>query len=332
MRLLVAAAALTTLSAPCLAQLSVTRTPSIATSDLGKVAEGTAATAFTVEPWSSSVSRSPDTSSGHLRFDSTALSPPSVTVSCTSSTCVGSSNQVQIRIMTSSSNARITVNQWTAGALNYVSGYQTVAPSGTNNMVWTVQFNSTSSSVTFNIGQTMTIAQTGSSNNLDVVYRVTAGVHTAPTSGGVTGTIRTIMYRAISIAKNTDLIFGQVKRPPSGTGHVIIDPTLSTNPRSVDGGVVLINDPSATRAKFTTTGEGASAITVSLPSSVILYGSRGGQMTLVPTGSGTGGTTLSGTAGAAGSKISYVGGSLAIDSNDPTGSYTGTLTVTSTYN
>jgi len=331
-RYLALASILPALASPAAGQLSVTRTPAIASADLGKVAAGTVATTFTVEPWSSTLNRSPDSTTGFLRFDSAPLSLPSVTVSCTAASCVGQANQVQIRIQRVSSDSRITLDKWTAGALTYVSGYETQAQSGTSDMTWKVQFNTTSSSVTFNIGQMMTIGTgTGSGNTLDLTYRVTAGVGTAPGSGGVTGIVRTILYRPISITKNTNLIFGQVKRPPSGTGHVIVSPASPAS-RSTDGGVSLITDTSVSAAKFTTSGEGAASITVSIPGSITLYGSRGGSMTLVPSGAGTGSTSLSGSAGSAGTKVSYVGGSLEIESNDPTGNYTGTMTVTSTYN
>lgn len=320
------------IAAPGLAQLTITRTPATAAADLGKVAEGSATTTFTVEPWSSTVSRSPDNSTGHLRFDTAPLSLPSVTVTCTTSACVGYSNAVVLRVSKVSADARITLSKWDVGAFAYTSSGMIIAPiSVGTELTWALVFNSVGSKATFNIGQTMAISATGTNKTLDLSYRVTAGVGSAPTTGGVTGTVRTIMYRPISIAKNTNLVFGQVKRPPSGTGHVIISPAATTT-RTSDGGVGLITDTSVSAAKFTISGEGAASISVAVPASITLYGSRGGTMTLIPSGSGTGSTSLSGAAGTAGTKVSYVGGSLAIDSEDPTGSYTGTLTVTASYN
>jgi hypothetical protein len=150
---------------------------------------------------------------------------------------------------------------------------------------------------------------------------------TAPIASG-NGGFRAEVIRGLSIGKTSDLVFGSVVKPPSGSGAVVIDP--ASGARTLSGGVVGIATPPPTRATFSVTGEGGQAISVTVPASFQMTGPQ--VITVTTTHSVTGAAVLSGVLGAQGSYAFGVGGSAPITSVTPDGSYTGAFTVTVAYN
>ncbi len=144
-----------------------------------------------------------------------------------------------------------------------------------------------------------------------------------------TGTI----FRPIVLSKNTDLSFGTVVRPITGSGTITVDP--ATGDRTVDGAAAGINPGSggaAARATFTVGGEGGQAFSISVPPDVTMTRS-GGAETMVATLNPTATTgALSNSLGNNGSATFGVGGVLAVTSATTSGAYSGSFVVTVQYN
>jgi hypothetical protein len=144
-----------------------------------------------------------------------------------------------------------------------------------------------------------------------------------------TGTI----FQPILLAKNTDLSFGTVVRPISGTGTVTIDKANGT--RTLEGAGALLNtgpNAAAARATYTVTGEGGQAFSITVPATFNMTrtgGSETIQVTLAPTAT-TG--LLDGSLGATGTATFGVGGAIPISNTTASGAYSGTFNVIVAYN
>ena len=149
----------------------------------------------------------------------------------------------------------------------------------------------------------------------------------APTTGDV-GRFTAKVIRSIAMTKTSDLVFGAVTRPATGSGSITIDP--ATGGRTVAGGLVGMPAPLPTRASFNVTGEGGQAFTVTLPATFVMSGPA--AITVTTTSTVTGAPVLSAALGSAGSYAFGVGGSAPVTSTTPTGDYTGNFTVTVAYN
>jgi len=145
---------------------------------------------------------------------------------------------------------------------------------------------------------------------------------------GATG----VIFQPIVLTKDTDLNFGTVVRPQSGSGSVAID--AATGQRTLSGqGAVLNTGPAASRAAFTVGGEGGQTFTISAPATLTLTRSGGSETvvaTLTP--SATSGVLSGSLGGAAGSSSFGVGGQLPIADTLTAGAYAGSFTVTVAYN
>jgi hypothetical protein len=143
------------------------------------------------------------------------------------------------------------------------------------------------------------------------------------------GTATAMVSRNMTIAQNTALNFGTIYRPSSGSSNVSLP--ASTGVRSVSGNGGAYISPTPSRGQFTIAGEGGQIVSVNVPSSFTLRnGATNLSVSLSNTGSGT--QVLSGGAGGAGSFSFFVGGAFSINSTTPVGAYSGTYTVTVSYN
>ncbi len=147
------------------------------------------------------------------------------------------------------------------------------------------------------------------------------------TSGALT------LFMPLAVAKLSDLSFGTVMRPTSGGGNVSVNAT--TGQVTAGGGAAVMSGGpggAASRAAFEVTGEGGLNFSVVVPQNFIMT-RTGGQETLqVSLVSTTGGGTLSGRNGSAGSAAFGIGGSTQLNSTTQGGTYTGTFTITVAYN
>jgi hypothetical protein len=143
----------------------------------------------------------------------------------------------------------------------------------------------------------------------------------------VNGTATVRALRGMSLTKSSDLTFGKVSRPLSGSGTVTIDAAAGTRTTS---NVVAFPTPAFSAASFQVSGEGGQSFSVSIPSSFQLTGA--GTLTVTTNHTVGASPTLSGSLGAAGTYNFSVGGSMTLTSTTPLGGYSGVLPITVDYN
>jgi hypothetical protein len=140
------------------------------------------------------------------------------------------------------------------------------------------------------------------------------------------------VLQPIALTKVSDLSFGTVVRPTSGSGNVLVNAT--TGVRTTTGGVAILTSgpvASVSRAAFTIAGEGGQNFVITVPANFNMTMAGQNPMTVTLTSTMTSGT-LSNTLGTAGASSFGVGGQVTIANNTPSGSYTGSFTITVAYN
>ena len=143
-------------------------------------------------------------------------------------------------------------------------------------------------------------------------------------SASADGSIKIV--RPLTVTKNTDMAFGTIIK---GAGTVALTAADSTV-RSVTGdlGVVGLGQ---TAAKFTLNGEGGQTVSVTVPTEFNM--TSGANSLTVTTSKNIGATVnLSNALGAGGTSVFYVGGSIPITADTVSAIYTGSFTVTASYN
>lgn len=154
--------------------------------------------------------------------------------------------------------------------------------------------------------------------------------HTAFAQASATATASgsTTIIRPVTISKTADLQFGRIVKPATGAGTVTM--TDAADAVSAGSGAVALTSTTS-RAKYTINGEGAMGVSLTIPASFEMSnGTDDIEVTLDPDLGAT--TTLSGSAGAAGTKALNVGGSFSVPNDISTGAFTGTFDVTVAYN
>jgi hypothetical protein len=150
----------------------------------------------------------------------------------------------------------------------------------------------------------------------------------ATASASATATVLT----PISLSKTSDLAFGAMVRPSTGSNTITIDPTTGNRVLGAGGDASLSNTLSPTRAQFSVGGDGAQAFAITVPSPVTITRTGGLQTIPVTLTASASNSTLSGSVGGSGTATFGVGGALSLDSTVVGGSYTGTFNVTVGYN
>ena len=151
----------------------------------------------------------------------------------------------------------------------------------------------------------------------------------ASSTQNTTGSTRIV--QPIALTKTSDLAFGTVVRPTSGTNTVAINET--TGARSLAGGGNAATAPSTTsRAAYSVAGEGAQTFSITVPSTFDMTRSGGSETLAVTLTSTATSGTISGSLGSAGSASFGVGGSFPVASTTVSGNYIGTFDVTVAYN
>jgi hypothetical protein len=205
--------------------------------------------------------------------------------------------------------------------------------SGTNPVSFTIGPIGKNGTKTFYVGMDVPIGgddsgkATGSASSGFYVY--IAASPTTPTTGSTSGLATATVRRRLSVSKASDLNFGTVVKPGSGSGTVAIDAT--TGARSFTGGA--LGTPAAvSRAVYNITGEGGQAFSISIPSSFTMS-SGANSLTVTTTATASGAQVLSNSLGSAGSFPAIgVGGSFSVTSSTTSGAYSGTFAVTVNYN
>ena len=295
--------------------------------DLGKVVSASSGdTVFTVDESTGVVTR---TSGGGVRL-ATGTTRAAISVRCGNQ---GSCNNTNVAVKIGAIGAptkraraltRFTVDMGTATLRS--------GPSGTSPITFTLNAIPKNTTRTFYVGFDFPIAGDNSglaSGTATSGYYVYVSKSSSQPTSGTTGTAAATVYRPIAISNPTDLVFGTIVRPRTGSGSVAIN--ASTGARTFSGGVVGLSAPPPSRALFTVTGEGGQAFSVSMPTILLMTGS-GGILPVVLTTSAGSTQVLSSAVGSAGTYSFGVGGALPVSSTTRTGSYTGSFAVTVNYN
>jgi hypothetical protein len=305
---------------------TVAITPS--TPNLGSVASATSGdTVFTIAPGTGAVTRASGTG---VRV-STATTRATVTVTCSAVNSCDTTN-VAVRVGTvgtPTNRARALTNFTVAPGTATIS----TAATGTNPINLQLGPIPRSASRTFYVGANFPIAAdnsglaTGNATSGFYVYAIKTG--STPTAGSTAGLAVATVYRPISIALTSNLVFGTVVRPKTGSGTVAV--SALTGARTFTNAAGL-NTPAATRAAYNVTGEGGQVYSVAVPPTFVMNRTGGGSLTVTTSTNATASETLGAALGSAGTDSFGVGGSLPVTSTTPLGTYTGTFSVTVQYN
>lgn len=185
------------------------------------------------------------------------------------------------------------------------------------------------SSDTFNVGLQMPIKATGTTGSAQSSFLITLNASSG-NDGTLTGTAVANVVRSLDITENSELSFGSFVRPSSGSSTVAV--SASTGLRTFTGNAVGISSPAATRANYTVTGEGGRALSITVPPTFTMSRASGSTLTVTTSNTVPASPILSGATGTTGSLTFSVGGAISVSSSTSPGAYTGTFTITATYN
>ncbi len=256
-----------------------------------------------------------------------------VTIACGNQTACNTANALVTITTTGSPTGRAAALQNFTVSTSGATATIVLAPGTGSSISFRIGPVGRNSSKTFWVGYDLpingdnTAGSTGSATS-GLVVTVSRTNSSFPNSRA--GSVGASVFRAISITNTASLAFGRVTLPRSGLATVSLVP--ATELVTVTGtGIIAFASPTPTAAAFSVSGEGAQAITVSVPGSFTLTGPAGTlTVTTIPSVSGT--QVLSGTLGAAGALTVKVGGSFGLSTSTASGTYTGTISVTVQYN
>lgn len=258
---------------------------------------------------------------------SSGTSVATVTITCgNQNACNSATINVTITATGTPTGRAGTLNDFDVGGGNASISNEVIGATSTTFRVNAIGKNS---SDTFNMGLRMPIKSTGTTGTAQSNFLITLNASSG-NDGALTGTAVANVVRSLTITENDDLSFGKMVRPSSGSSTVSIN--ASTGLRTLTGSAVGISSPSPTRASYTVSGEGGRALSISVPSSLVMSGPSGSTLTITTTNTVPVSPTLSGSTGVDGSLTFYVGGSMPLTSSTLPGAYSGTFTVTTTYN
>lgn len=148
----------------------------------------------------------------------------------------------------------------------------------------------------------------------------------------VTTTGTTTIIRPVTISKATDLVFGRIVRPTTGTSTITIANNSNSSVESGAGDALVLGGITTSRATYTINGEGAQVVNVTVPATFDMTGPGTITVTLLDDLPVSNQVTLSNALGAAGSAALNIGGSFDVTDATVTGAYSGTFDVTVAYN
>lgn len=312
-------------------------------SNLGTVVTGTSSTTFTIGK-TGAVTQTPAVSAGGAsRLTAASVTALKIRVACSnpsgssSNDCRGETYSIQVTESSGSGNLATLDCDNTSGIASNVNLKNCSTNDSTTNgsyvrfevealsgaaSTWTVDV---PLSFTTTVSATQRASMTRSLTCSRFSGQNISGSCTSPAA------ITLKAIRNVSVVKNSDLAFGTLLRPRSGSGSVVL--VAASGARSSTGAAGFVPGSSASAAEFTVTGEGGQAIVVDVPATVTL--SNGSSTLTVATSDnlpgGTASQTLGGTLGTDATLVVKVGGAIDLASSTPTGNYSGTLTVTASY-
>jgi hypothetical protein len=252
-----------------------------------------------------------------------------VTITCgTDSTCT---DKVYVKV----GNVGVYINRGSTLSnfnMSMSSGSLSAGPTGASPISFTLNALGKNGSASFYVGMDFPILgdDSGKSSGISSSsFYVYVGFSPSPSSGSLGGVADAVVYRPLSLSQSGQLNFGTIIRPSSGTGDVDVD---ADNGAYHLSGISVLPSSVPSRPLYTISGEGGRSVSISIPNSFAITRAAGGSLT-VTTSSNAGGTeTLSGSSGSVGSYSFGVGGSVNVSNTTLTGVYTGTFTVSVSYN
>ena len=157
------------------------------------------------------------------------------------------------------------------------------------------------------------------------------GVSVPAVAQSATGTGTIKIVQPLTLTNDRGLAFGTIIKPASGSGTVTLSAADVTS-RSKTGDIAFVKE-GQTSAKFTLNGEGGQKVSVRIPETFTMSG--GGETLTVSTLTDledVTDVTLSSVLGQNGTKAFYVGGTVTIANDTKSANYTGSFTVTASYN
>jgi spore coat protein U-like protein len=154
-----------------------------------------------------------------------------------------------------------------------------------------------------------------------------------PDTSSVSATGAVKIIRPITVSVSGTLDFGTVVRPAgAGTSDTVTITNAATSPtRSLSTNNAAVVGTNFSRPDFSISGEAQQNYNLQISTLTLTSGTNTIAVTLYPSlAAGT--HTLSGTYPAAATDHLYVGGSIPVSDSTASGSYTGSFTVTVTYN
>jgi len=154
----------------------------------------------------------------------------------------------------------------------------------------------------------------------------------AQSSASATATGSTTIIQPVTVSKTSDLVFGRVVRPGSGSDTVSI--TNASDAVTASSGLafpIATAGVTTSRAKFTVAGEGGQTVALNIPATFSMTGA-GSPIVVTLSSDKTGSQALGGSLGSSSSIDLNVGGSFTLDSSQVTGVYSGSFTVSAAYN
>jgi len=199
------------------------------------------------------------------------------------------------------------------------------APSGTDPITFTVSGIPRDATRDFYVGADFGIADSGLSG------LATSGFLVSVTAGSLAGAAQATVLRPLALGKTSDLSFGTIVAPSSGSGSV----TFDAGDASLDvtgTGARALNAPAPSLAQYTVTGEGGQtfSIDMDIETPVAMTGPDTLEVTLNTNADAS--PALVGLPTQQGEYSFRVGGAFPIAHDTPAGAYSGTFVVTVLYN
>lgn len=317
------------LALPAAAQNPTLSFPVVTAANLGRVAVGASQTPITL-----TATGTRSVGAGGAVLIGTVASNGAVSITCVSGSRCNQTFRARVWLAGSATNNRLTVTGYTVGNVSPIPSSTT--GSGTTTLTLVFPPIGIGGTASFNIGVNGNILTTGNTGAATVLTRVSACAQTSctpnSTSTALSRTLNVTLnaFRGITMASSSNLVFGRVVVPGSGSG------TISISPTGVVSGTLFrqAGGPVRSQAQFTVSGEGGQSISVLVPATVTM--TNGANSLTVTTSNNLVGSpslqTLSGAANTTGTLAVAVGGTVTAPSTTPAGNYTGTLTVTASYN
>jgi hypothetical protein len=293
----------------------------------GVAARGRAAAGATFAINSNGGAVTPGT--GGLRL-TTGAYLTTVTVTCTISAC--SSNKVNVKIqaagtLTGRAKALTTFNV-TMGTASLNTG----TTSGSAPISFTLNSLGLNIGKTFFVGAAFPIAGTGTAGDAKSPFTVAVATYNSTPSGGTPGNMEANVYPGITIGGTSPMQFGGVAKSAGGSGTISMDATGAVTVTGTGLAQMPATSFPRSAAAFTVVGEPSAALSITVPTTFTMTSPASGSTALTVTTVKSVTTSPPPALDASGSYSFTVGGSIPIASTTVIGAYTGSISVTATYN